>query len=218
MIHIITLYFTTFTLVSCDLIGFVLKDKMSNNYGSVVKLDQSPHSAPLTLTFAIAQNNLTTINQMLMERSTPANINYQKWMTLDQIGAITKNEKGFSAIKAWLKTNGVETISSSPRLEYITAIANVSIWSKMFATTFFSWKDNRPEVAGAIHTLADQYHVPIALNVHIASVMGICQLPPIINRHSITRRKTKDWKVETTATTVSRLNLLYGITSNLGKF
>lgn len=205
------------SLISCELIGYILKDKMRNKHVSVVKMTQSPGTAPLTLTIAVTQNNLTVIRQMLMERSTPGNFNYQKWLTLDQIGAIIKNEKAYAVIVAWLSSYGVKIISESPRHEYITAIANISIWSKMFATTFHSWQDNRPTLAGAIYSLADQYYVPTALHEHIISVMGICQVPPIIHRHSLARSKTKDWKIETTDTTVAQLNSLYGISSNLGE-
>ena len=204
-------------LIDCVSVGYVLKGTMTNSGGSVVKLSQSSPTKSLTLTIAVAQNNLTTIHDLLIERSTPGSSKYQQWLTLDKIGFITRNQAAHSAVTVWLRLNGVNIVSSTPRLEYITANASIQTWSRMFATTFYTWKDNRPDLAGIIHNLAESYHVPISLNAHITSVLGVCNVPPVILHHAKRKAHDKKWEAQTILTTVSQINSLYGISSNIGQ-
>lgn len=193
----------------------ILKESMING-NAIKKLYPSLTNTSLTLVIAITQSNLSLIEDLLIERSTPGNVRYQDWLTLDEIGNMTYNPNAFRKTLAWLQKYNVSVLSIAPRNDYITADASVETWQNMFLTTLYVWEDNRPELLGMHYNLAETYHIPVTLNSHITSIMGICQVPPVLVHHSAVKQREKLENILSTPTTVAQLNSLYGISSNVG--
>lgn len=155
---------------------FVKREYLNNKSGSLVKQHRLPHDIVHRVIIAVAQNNLTTLHDMLMERSTPGSSLYQHWLSFEEIGSITKNEDAYFAVMSWLQINGVQVESTAPRLDYITASAPIYIWETLLNTTFYAWKDVRSNSKGRLIYLSEDYSLPITLQGHIVSIMGTCQL------------------------------------------
>jgi len=203
------------------------------------KLHSSELDVKHELVFAIEQKNLDVVESMLLDRSTPGSANYQKWLTFEEIGSLVTNTDGHNEVLKWLNSRSeIEIVSTTKRLEYIRAIANIGTWNEMFNTEFFKWEDSvDPENKKEVHR-AEHYSIPATLRGHLQHVFNTVQAPVVVNSHvhrkperkedgmnarkkdfhdvmTVTRLRKKDVDLTTSGSvTVSFLNSLYGISNN----
>jgi subtilase family serine protease len=127
--------------------------------------------------FAVNQKNLDQLERTVLERSTPGNSMYQKWMTFDEVGRLISNPAAHSAVLDWLTAYpAVRVTWKSRRGEYIKASASLSVWEELFDTQFYEWEDTHEGQAGK-HHLADHYGLPEHLQEHVTAVFGTVQVP-----------------------------------------
>ena len=58
--------------------------------------------------FHIKQLNLDLLEEIVAERSSPSHENYQKWLSFEEVGALTTNSIGVERVIEWLKNNRIE--------------------------------------------------------------------------------------------------------------
>ena len=149
--------------------------------------------------FAIKQNNLDTLDAMLLERSTPGSPTYQQWMTFEEIGDYISNPDSANAVKNWLGTNGITTHWESPRKEYLKAKASIAKWEELFAAEFFEWEDDKMHEDAKHFIRSEDYSLPDHVHPHIEAVFNTVQAPPHLRK--------KFYRKDETATTAMKSNL-----------
>ena len=197
-----------------------------------------------TLVFAVKQNNLIALDEMLIDRSTPGSKLYQQWLTFDEVTALTKNSEGTHEVLSWLQSNNITVTWTSIRQDYIKAEANISTWENLLITKFHVWEDlSRPNTNTNTNTAsgktrrmhrATQYSLPEHLTPHLSAVFNTVQVPPVfapryqlrdskefrtnlrINKLDPTEKSNKHTATTDGKVTVSFLNELYEISSNTG--
>lgn len=161
---------------------------------TLVKIN-SPHPDQLhELVFATKQINLNILEQLVLSRSTPGNSDFQKWMTFDEVTALTSNTQGAKEISNWLHENGIGQIWMSRNKDYITASAPISRWENMLRTKFHIWEDHALQDKIERHILSEDYSIPANLVPHIEAVFYTSQAPPIISEHAIRRNKEENFE------------------------
>jgi tripeptidyl-peptidase I len=153
---------------------------------------------------AIKPQNLDTLSELVHEMSTPGSLNYQQWMTYDEVGALTTNMEGYRSVQAWLEANGMNITYTSKRFEYLKATAPLVKWEEVLNTEFYEFRSqsqSRPlhghphmEASPSPHAFSDSpkavasvpraraYSVPARLRGHIHALFNVCHLPPAVRQ------------------------------------
>jgi hypothetical protein len=149
-----------------------------------VKRAEAESDAVHELVFAVQQRNLVEFDKMLLERSTPCNPLYQKWLTFEEVGRITSNPEGAEQVKSWLKTHDIEVTWSSAHQDYLKASAPISKWEKLLDTKFYLWEDQSrttmKEHQRKMHR-AEEYSLPEDMKSHLSAVFNTVQVPPVFS-------------------------------------
>lgn len=156
-----------------------------------VMLTESNPEVQHELVFAVQQANLDQLEAIVLERSTPGNSLYQKWISFEDVGALIENSVGFDTVHSWLLDNEVRIKWTSPRKEYIKAEAPISVWNRLLSTTFYQFEDTaKPTLKGGkkqpTHR-ANDYSLPKSLRPHLTTVFNTVQNPPVLNPRAYER-------------------------------
>jgi subtilase family serine protease len=171
---------------------------------------------------AVHQNNLDHLEDLLMERSDPGNSLYQQWLSFDEVGMLTRDEPAFNKTIEWLQGGGAEVTWTSPRLDYIRATASIQVWEAMLNTEFYTWNDTRKSPDDQLVNRAETYSVPADLADSITAIFQTVQITPVIHHNAKNKMETAfqaeaKKNLQTSYVTVSFLDTLYKIPSNIGK-
>ena len=139
------------------------------------------------LVFAIPQRNLNNLASMVIERSTPSNKLYQKWMTFEEIGSMTSNIDAAEAVDRWLHRQGI-SVTKSRYSHYIKATANISTWEMLLHTKFFMWEYLQSQNEVFHHISSEGYSVPATLCSSISAIFHTSQ-PPTVLSNSLSRQR-----------------------------
>lgn len=90
--------------------AFLKKESMNKREDFVMKTN-APPSLPHEVVIAIKQKNLDVIEREVIERATPGNPKYQKWMTFEEVGRLIANPEAVNATVSWLEANDVQVIT-----------------------------------------------------------------------------------------------------------
>ena len=134
------------------------------------------------LIFAIKQQNLPDLDEMLTERSSPNSPMYQQWLTYEEVNRLAVNPSSTKAVQDWLSNNGVEIIHEELNTPYIKAKATVAQWESLLNTKFFSWEDKSHENKNTMSQTniirAKEYSLPTHMTEHLSAVFNTVQVPP----------------------------------------
>ncbi len=175
------------------------------------------------LIFAIKQNNLDVLDEILMERSNPSDPKYQQWLTYAEVTNLTANVNGTTAVQQWLEANDIKIHWKSKRGHYIKARASVATWETQLDTTFYLWQDTASESAlnnsQVEYIRAVDYSVPVELLPYVASVFNTVQVPPVVVNNYRTRDGAgfKPSRFQTDVRSSELLDLLSGESRPAGK-
>ena len=196
------------------------------------QVSRADATAKHELVFAVPQMNLSLIESMLMERSSPDNALYQQWLSFDEIGSLVRNTASAEAVRNWLMLCDVDITWISRHSTYIKAVATIGEWEKMLDTIFYEWEDvskrgSFTKKDRMIHR-ALSFSLPIYIKDHVSAVFNTVQTPPefrpkykLKSGNSNTPFKTYlrglfQTQSSSGAVTVSFLNKQYEISSNIG--
>ena len=129
------------------------------------------------VTFVLRQNNLDQLVRVLHDVSDPASSNYGQHWSSEQVAGLTRNIEARDSIIAYLHKKGASIITESPRGDYITALAPVSIWEEVLNTQFFTFhqRQHNGDITQVVR--AESYSVPKALDRHIMCVLNAIEIP-----------------------------------------
>ena len=242
MLHILKyIIVLLYTLIS-SLSSLKIHNEKIYKHDLVTKTRRTSSDYMHDLVFCVKQD-ITILDNMLLERSTPGSSKYQQWLSSDEIANIMNINESYNSIIEYLNQyNEIEIKNVTLHHDYIIASAPISIWENMFNTYFYDWHDMRMD-SNKVHVLAEEYFIPIEIEDHVNFVLNTVQLPPIINRNRGSKiplevmeaRRATNKTIYKKAhllggtppppsppppppsyTTISFLNSLYHITSNEG--
>jgi subtilase family serine protease len=135
-------------------------------------------SATRELIFAVRQNNIRELEQLLLERSTPGSSNYQQWLSFEEVEDMTSNPESAAAVILWLQEEGIDISDFTLRQEYIMARAPLSKWEELLSTEFFEFADTTRSERKVV--AANEYSIPAHLVPHLSAVFNTVQATPEI--------------------------------------
>ena len=133
--QMITIYFVYVFLST--IISHIPIVSSQRNDERFIKLSRSSPSAYHGIVFAVKQNNVDKLEQLLKDRSTPGKDQYQQWLQVNDIDEITRNERSLSFTKSWLESNNITMVHSSQNDNYIHAFGMISVWESSLQTKFY---------------------------------------------------------------------------------
>ena len=158
--------------------------KMRNDFAERGRWVNKDHMHEVTV--AVKHLNLDSLEQMVLEKSTPSHPSYQKWMTFEEVGSLTSNIPGYFALKSWFEMNHMEVFYTSKRFEFMKVRAKISHWESVLRTEFFEFKSLQPAHAGRKSIpRAKTYHIPAVLREHLHCLFHVSHLPPLIETHGL---------------------------------
>lgn len=122
--------------------SFAKMDSLPSSYTEqFIKGHRAPSSQLHTVAFAIKKLKMDELQSILEDVSNPFSANYGKYMTREQINAMTANHDGSSKLLHSLRHHSVgedtvEVLAVTPNQDYITARASVRLWENYFNTEF----------------------------------------------------------------------------------
>jgi hypothetical protein len=164
--------------------NYIVIDEVNERRG-IVKLTKPPKNQIHEIIISIRQNNLDYIEKLLNERSSPDHVQYQQWLSYDEISKLTINLEGQSLITNWFdeyaKSKQLPKLSYTQYNHYIKAVAPIHVWDELLHTNFYEWKNT---VTNISYYRSTSYSLPIHLKAHISSIFNVCEFPPTVKKHS----------------------------------
>ena len=150
------------------------------------KIDRAPQEQTHEVMFAVQLQNMAELTQILHDVSDPKSANYGKYLTKQEVVALTSNPAANQIIKEYLTNIGAAIIEESDGGDFITAKGSVELWEETFDTEFYAfhhYKSGRNE--SSIIVRAEEYSIPSELHKHVSAVFYTVQMPMIISHGSI---------------------------------
>lgn len=103
------LFFAFLTLIGIVSGSFLKMESMIKREDFVLQ-SKADSDADHEIVFAIKQKNLDKLESMVLERSTPGNPLYQKWMTFNEVGELVSNPAAFELTTNFLSAHNVKVV------------------------------------------------------------------------------------------------------------
>eukprot|EP01038_Epipyxis_sp_PR26KG_P010227 gene10227-13759_t len=180
--------FTTIFCISIIYLQYgdskLVKMESMNYRSSFKKKDKVNNDVQHELIFAIKQNNLDKLDEILQDISSPNSPNYRKWLTFDEVGELTSNPIASNAVIEWLQQSSpsIDITWKSIRQEYIKATAPISVWENLIQASFYYYHDvtRGTESNPTVFIRSEEYSIPDSMDVHLSTIFNTVQSPPVI--------------------------------------
>ena len=116
------------------------------------------------------------LTSILHDISDPSSSNYGQHWSRDDVVGFTSNPKGRDAVVTYLNANGASIVSETLAGEYVTALAPVKVWEKIFKTEFYSYTVTHHDESVDTVIRAEDYWIPRELDKHVASVLNTIEV------------------------------------------
>ena len=194
--------------------GLILHDR-------IIKEDKVHQLQTHDVIFVIKQRNMDELTTILHDISDPDSVNYGKHMSALEIANLTRNPGSYSSVVKYLNASGASIVSETLHGEYITARASIQVWEQMFNTEFYTYALHPLESdSSAIKRFAraEEYSVPMVLDLHVTSVLNTVQMLQTQPRKPVEREGiSTDSKASFNgAVYPATLNAAHNIDSNVG--
>ena len=166
---------STFTLTSTYRDMTIKEEKPA--VASTVKLLGVPDaSEEIELVFRVQENNAEQLEQLALDVSNPASPNYGKYLTKEQIDAMTANPEAVAKTRAFLDAlaNGgvsYDVVDDST----IKARGPVATWEVALDTTFSRYAAGTD--ANNVIVRAEKYSLPTVVAPFVSAVLNTVQFP-----------------------------------------
>lgn len=170
------------SLVFCERPAHTKVHELQSDH-KMIKVKRSDPIHEHSLIFAIRQNNIDKLEQQVNDLADPFSPNYRKWLSPEDVHAMTVNEAGYNHVIDWLNANNIPTESTTSYTNYITATAPIKIWEKLLDIKFYEWNhfDADSEVPITVHR-SEELKLPNGMVDHVATVFNTCQAMPVISQ------------------------------------
>jgi len=155
-----------------------------------------------TIVFAVKQSNLEKLDNLLQDISNPRSSSYGKYLTKEDIDAITLNDNSIQHVETTLKRiPELKVRRLSKGGEYISVTAEVYILNQLLQTQFQAYQAmvTKTHTHGKITTKrairALEYSLPHELMLHVDHVFHTIQHPFVVERIRPAMRRLSDDQV-----------------------
>lgn len=162
--------------------------------------------------FSVKLRNMDVLEKFVLDVSKPGSPNFGKHLTRAEVATLTANPEATQKIVEYLNANGAKIVRQTPYGEMIAAEAPVSLWEKLFATTFYNFDHDEKRIQTTTRSL--HYSIESELAPYVDAVFNTAQLPMI--PHSRIPPKPVEGYGASGTVIPSLLNSYYNITSNTG--
>lgn len=113
MLHQI-LIVIVFTVFLCRSNGIFHKQETIKERHDFVLVKRAHPATQHEVVFHIKQRNLDKLERIVAERSSPHHRDYQRWLSSEEVAALTSNIEGAQQVLIWLESNGIE-VRNTPK-------------------------------------------------------------------------------------------------------
>lgn len=193
-----------------------MENSLINLREDFTRMEEAPAAVMHEVVFAVKQKNMDKLEELFYEVSDPTNAKYGKYLTRKQVADLTANPEATATLQNFLKEHGATVVKTTPYGEYITAVAPVATWGKLFATTFYNFQHENQATQPVIRAV--HYSIPKDIAEHVETVFNTVQLPPrSAPRQNAVLKGVQATGVKNNGTvTPAFLNSYYHVTSNVG--
>ncbi|KAJ6573379.1 subtilisin-like protein [Mycena vulgaris] len=190
-----------------------------------MNLGQAPLNYALTLHLALTQNNITGLEQRLLQISSPSHPAYGKWLSKDEVNVhVAPSQETIDAVQQFLSLNNLTASPTTSAGDVISFQVPVEHASALFNAEFHTFKSVKSGT-NIVRTLG--YSIPSSLHGHVKYVHPTILFPnpnartPSISFQGTTVALTKHSKspssCDESAVTPDCLIDLYGIPTTAAK-
>jgi len=166
-----------------------------------IKKDRAHPEAIVKLTFAIKQQNLEKLEEILLKVSDTSNPEYGKYLTQEElISLVSPKQNIVQKIERWLQKQGIKDIHLTRGREFLSVKVPIKIAEKLLKTEYFNFF-NKITGHNLLRSLGP-YYLPEDIANHIDFVGGVIRFPKLT---SYTQRKQIKKNVDITPTTIKDL-------------
>lgn len=194
----------------------------------LVQLGIAPKDFVHTVVFAIKQNNLKQLEELVNDISHPHSSNYGHHLTTTEVAELTNSEMSSRFVTNYLRKRNFEIIAVTKFFNYVTVSGTIEQLEKLMSTEFHLY--GQKEGSDVTVARTTRYFLPEIFKDHITSVFNTVQFPEpaFFDRNFSKKLKTKllnDLNLNESDsyygsyygyTTPQLLNSLYDIRNNTG--
>ncbi|KAA1474803.1 subtilisin-like protein [Dentipellis sp. KUC8613] len=143
--------------------------------GGFVRVGPAPDEHVLKLHLALAQSNITGMQEKLLAASTPGNAQYGKYLSSEEISSfVAPSSDAVSAVAQWLSSHNLTSsvVSVSGDLHELTLTVKQA--NEILSANYSTFTDQKTGIQ-TIRTL--QYSIPVELQGHLTTVYPTVQFP-----------------------------------------
>ena len=192
----------------------------------------TPHSKHLTqgaradpartipVLFAIAQQRLDQLEQLLLEVSNPKHPNYGHHLSQNEVTALTSRPKSTQVVINWLHDHGYHHVVPTRTGDYVHAEGSVGLVEKSLGAQFHSYHINiniTTTMPNSAIVLTEEYVLPSKLSAHVDFVGKISNFVGPLSTFVATsspRLQTSPGELPGN-TTLALVNKVYNVSSNV---
>lgn len=137
------------------------------------KMGRAPRDMLHKVLFAVKEQNIHQLEQLLLDRSNPHSPNYGKWLSGDEVRQLTLNEKAVQTVKQSLAQAGAQVLRTSLGGEFVSAVATISVWEQLLQCEFHIHGRSGQE---GTHIAADAYSIPSDLRGHLNGALRVLEV------------------------------------------
>ncbi|KAJ7251397.1 family S53 protease [Mycena rebaudengoi] len=194
----------------------VLQDSRSEVPLGFSRRGAAPSDQSLTLRIALASNNITGLEKVLLDISTPSSPNYGKYLTKDEVNAyIAPSTEALTAVHQWFSSTNITTVSGTA-VDWLTVAVPISTANRLMAANYetFLHLDSGTEYARTLSYSLPASVAPYIDHIHPSTGFTTPLRPTVATFKSVSPT-VKDSCEHTI--TPECLQRLYGIPSTAAK-
>eukprot|EP00475_Leptophrys_vorax_P001461 TRINITY_DN107_c0_g1_i1.p1 TRINITY_DN107_c0_g1~~TRINITY_DN107_c0_g1_i1.p1 ORF type:complete len:551 (-),score=151.65 TRINITY_DN107_c0_g1_i1:92-1744(-) len=130
------------------------------------------------IVFPVKQSNLSVVESLFWEVSSPASVKYGKFLSFDEIGELTKNELSTQSTLSYLISIGVDKdqIKVNPHGTFVSANIPIGLANKVFSAEFHVY--THPEAKTQI-VKTELASLPAELASHVTHLPHVSYFPSV---------------------------------------
>jgi len=169
---------------------------------------------PITLSFAVKQQNVDLLIETLMAVSTPSNDRYGDFLSKDQVfNMLTPKQESINAVKTWIKSMNIDTndiISHTPNSDILKVKTTISVAESLLNCSYYDYQSIiNPDIIVSRVRIGEDYHVPSYIAPHLDLVLPTLRFP-------IIEPRVRAGGVNARQVTPTSLRALYNVGTAMG--
>ena len=154
-------------------------EKLIEMRSDIKKMGRADPNFEHELVFAVKPRDKKSLEELLNYVSYPNSKNYGKYLSREEVIALTINEEAIAKTVDFLKKHGARIISRTAGGEYITASTSIGVWEKLLNAEFYVFHQMLDSNEKKILFRTFTYQVPEALTEHLSVIFNTMNFPNV---------------------------------------